>query len=141
MKMTARFLARVSRHPNDNRVHWLAWALLGLLLAALPWLVASGFGNTWLRILNFALLYVMLALGLNIVVGFAGLLDMGYIAFYAVGAYLWALLASPQFGLHWPLWAILISYPLAGWPPPAPTRSRWQQAGYNIQYFKHLQQK
>jgi branched-chain amino acid transport system permease protein len=78
-----------------------------VLLAAMPWLVAAGFGNTWLRILNFALLYVMLALGLNIVVGFAGLLDMGYIAFYAVGAYLWALLASPQFGLHWPMWAIL----------------------------------
>ena len=107
MKMTARFFARLTRHPNDDRVHWLAWALLGLLLAALPWLVAAGFGNTWLRILNFALLYVMLALGLNIVVGFAGLLDMGYIAFYAVGAYLWALLASPQFGLHWPMWAIL----------------------------------
>ena len=49
----------------------------------------------------------MLALGLNIVVGFAGLLDLGYIAFYAVGAYTWALLASPQFGLHLPFWAIL----------------------------------
>ena len=107
MKMTARFLARLTRHPNTNRTHWLVWALLGLLLAAMPWIVTAGFGNTWLRILNFALLYVMLALGLNIVVGFAGLLDMGYIAFYAVGAYLWALLASPQFGLHWPMWAIL----------------------------------
>ena len=107
MKMTARFLARLTRHPNTDRTHWLVWALLGLLLAAMPWIVTAGFGNTWLRILNFALLYVMLALGLNIVVGFAGLLDMGYIAFYAVGAYLWALLASPQFGLHWPMWAIL----------------------------------
>jgi branched-chain amino acid transport system permease protein len=48
-----------------------------------------------------------LALGLNIVVGYAGLLDLGYIAFYAVGAYTWALLASPHFGLHWPFWAIL----------------------------------
>jgi len=44
---------------------------------------------------------------LNIVVGFAGLLDLGYIAFYAVGAYTWALLASPQFGLHLPFWLIL----------------------------------
>ena len=44
----------------------------------------------------------MLALGLNIVVGFAGLLDLGYIAFFAVGAYCYALLASPQFGIHWP---------------------------------------
>src|SRR5690606_19363289 len=51
--------------------------------------------------------YVMLALGLNIVVGFAGLLDLGYIAFYAVGAYAWALLASPHFGLHLPFWVVL----------------------------------
>jgi branched-chain amino acid transport system permease protein len=50
---------------------------------------------------------VLLALGLNIVVGFAGLLDLGYIAFYAVGAYVYALLASPQFGLHLPFWVIL----------------------------------
>ncbi|MBH9710640.1 ABC transporter permease subunit, partial [Burkholderia contaminans] len=64
-------------------------------------------GQSWVRILNFALLYVMLSLGLNIVVGFAGLLDLGYIAFYAVGAYTWALLASPHFGLHLPFWAIL----------------------------------
>ena len=40
--------------------------------------------------------------GLNIVVGFAGLLDLGYVAFFAVGAYLYALLASPHFGIHWP---------------------------------------
>lgn len=106
MKLAARFLSRITQR-HDDRIQWLVWALLGVLLAAMPWLVAAGFGNTWLRILNFALLYVMLALGLNIVVGFAGLLDMGYIAFYAVGAYLWALLASPQFGLHWPMWAIL----------------------------------
>jgi len=51
--------------------------------------------------------YVMLALGLNIVVGFAGLLDLGYIAFYGVGAYTYALLASPHFGLHLPFWVIL----------------------------------
>lgn len=106
MKMAGRFLNRLS-HPNGVYIHWVTWVLLGLLLAAMPWIIGASFGNTWLRILNFALLYVMLALGLNIVVGFAGLLDMGYIAFYAVGAYLWALLASPQFGVHWPMWAIL----------------------------------
>ncbi|MGE5338602.1 MAG: ABC transporter permease subunit, partial [Gemmatimonadota bacterium] len=58
--------------------------------------VAGYFGNAWVRALAFAALYVMLALGLNIVVGFAGLLDLGYIAFYAVGAYMYALLASPH---------------------------------------------
>ena len=61
--------------------------------------VASHFGNSWVRIMDFALLYIMLALGLNIVVGFAGLLDLGYIAFYAVGAYMTGLLASPQFAI------------------------------------------
>lgn len=100
-------------------------AKLGLLLfaAALllaPWLVGSAGGNAWVRTLDFAMLYIMLALGLNIVVGYAGLLDMGFIAFYAVGAYLAALLSSPhllaQFpalaaalpaGMHTPLWLIL----------------------------------
>src|SRR6185437_4092403 len=49
----------------------------------------------------FTLIYALLALGLNIVVGFAGLLDLGYIAFFGCGAYLYAILASPQFDYHW----------------------------------------
>ncbi len=81
-------------------------ALITLALIALPFVAAMG-GQAWVRIVNFAILYIFLALGLNIVVGFAGLLDLGYIAFYAVGAYTWALLASPHFGVHWPVWAIL----------------------------------
>ena len=92
---------------HDRRVLWAGYAAIGIVLAVLPFLVGAGLGNAWLRILNFAMLYIMLALGLNIVVGFAGLLDLGYIAFYAVGAYLYARLASPHFGLHWPVWAIL----------------------------------
>ena len=56
-------------------------------------LVAQQFGDAWVRIIDIALLYVMLALGLNIVVGYAGLLDLGYVAFYAVGAYMFGLLA------------------------------------------------
>src|SRR5690606_25214458 len=85
---------------------WLGIALFGLVLAVLPFVLGT-VGQSWVRTLNFALLYVMLALGLNIVVGFAGLLDLGYIAFYAVGAYVWALLASPHFGLHLPFWVVL----------------------------------
>ena len=81
-------------------------ALISVALIALPFVAAMG-GQAWVRIVNFAILYVFLALGLNIVVGFAGLLDLGYIAFYAVGAYTWALLASPHFGLHLPFWVIL----------------------------------
>jgi branched-chain amino acid transport system permease protein len=94
---------------DARRRPWLVWvgfALIGISLALLPFALAQ-VGVTWVRIANYAILYVMLALGLNIVVGFAGLLDLGYIAFYAVGAYVYALLASPQLGLHLPFWIIL----------------------------------
>jgi branched-chain amino acid transport system permease protein len=80
-------------------------AAIALLL--LPFVTDALFGRGWVRIADFALLYIMLALGLNIVVGYAGLLDLGYIAFFAVGAYNYALLSSPQFGLHWPVWVVL----------------------------------
>jgi branched-chain amino acid transport system permease protein len=78
-----------------------AMATVGAALIVLPW-VAGAFGDAWIRALCFVALYVMLALGLNIVVGFAGLLDLGYIAFYAVGAYTYALLASPHLTEHFP---------------------------------------
>ena len=100
--------------------HKLATFLIaGVALLVLPLLVQQ-FGNAWVRIVDIALLYVLLALGLNIVVGFAGLLDLGYVAFYAVGAYMFALLASSQLtdsfpaiaamfpnGLHTPWWVII----------------------------------
>jgi len=92
---------------------------IGIVLFLLP-IVAGHFGNFWVRVMAMALLYVMLALGLNIVVGFAGLLDLGYVAFYAVGAYTYALLCSPHLtdnfewlqamypeGLHVPIWLII----------------------------------
>jgi branched-chain amino acid transport system permease protein len=52
-------------------------------------------------------IYVLLALGLNVVVGFAGLLDLGYAAFFAIGAYTCASLASSTHGLHLPFWTII----------------------------------
>lgn len=75
----------------------VAVVLAGLLLPAYP-----------LRILDLVLLYAVLGMGLNIVVGYAGLLDLGYVAFYAIGAYTYALLASPQFDLHLPFLLILL---------------------------------
>jgi branched-chain amino acid transport system permease protein len=69
--------------------------LAAVALLVLP-IVCQIAGNFWVRIVDMALLYVLLALGLNIVVGYAGLLDLGYVAFYAVGAYTLGLLASPQ---------------------------------------------
>ncbi len=92
---------------KDRRVAWAAFAAVAILLAVLPMLVDMGLGRSWVRVLNFTLIYIMLALGLNIVVGFAGLLDLGYVAFYAVGAYVYALLSSPHFGLHLPFWFVL----------------------------------
>lgn len=86
---------------------WVRIAAVALFLAILPFFTDAVFGRGWVRIADFALLYIMLALGLNIVVGFAGLLDLGYVAFFAVGAYTYALLASPQLGLHLPFWLIL----------------------------------
>jgi branched-chain amino acid transport system permease protein len=93
------------------------YALLILAFIALPFVVDAipFLGATWVRILGFAMLYVLLALGLNIVIGYAGLLDMGYIGFYALGAYLYALLSSPHLNmvgladgiLNWPLWIII----------------------------------
>ena len=95
------------------------WIIGAVALLVLP-LILQSFGNAWVRIADLALLYVLLALGLNIVVGYAGLLDLGYVAFYAVGAYLFALMASPHLadnfaafaamfpnGLHTSLWLVI----------------------------------
>ena len=90
-----------------------------LALLVLPVLLQQA-GNAWVRIADMALLYVLLALGLNIVVGYAGLLDLGYVAFFALGAYMFGLLASPHLtetfpaiaalfpgGLHAPIWVVI----------------------------------
>ena len=95
------------------------WIIGAVALLVLP-LILQYFGNAWVRIADLALLYVLLALGLNIVVGYAGLLDLGYVAFYAVGAYLFGLMASPHLadnfaafaamfpnGLHTSLWLVI----------------------------------
>src|SRR6187549_681160 len=96
-------LAPFKKHPAAK---WIGLALIAAALIALPFVLAMA-GTAWVRITNLAILFVLLSLGLNIVVGFAGLLDLGYIAFYAVGAYAYAMLASPHFGLHLPWWVIL----------------------------------
>jgi branched-chain amino acid transport system permease protein len=89
----------------------LVFLAAAVALMVLPlWL--QGMGQAWVRILDTSLLYILLALGLNIVVGFAGLLDLGYVAFYAVGAYLFALLASPHLTEHLPAVAALFPHGL-----------------------------
>ncbi len=86
-------LERWERLPVAARV-----LVFALPAAVFP--VLSSQGNVF-RYGLFTLVYALLALGLNIVVGFAGLLDLGYIAFFGCGAYMYAILASPQFGYHW----------------------------------------
>jgi branched-chain amino acid transport system permease protein len=84
---------------------WIGWGCLGLALA-LP--LAFSDNRYVIDTATTVLIYVMLGWGLNVVVGLAGLLDLGYVAFYAVGAYTYALL-STQFG--WGFWQAL---PVAG---------------------------
>ncbi|MES2361660.1 MAG: ABC transporter ATP-binding protein [Pseudomonadota bacterium] len=97
----------------------LTFLIVAAALLVLPLVLQQG-GNAWVRIVDMALLYVLLALGLNIVVGYAGLLDLGYVAFFAVGAYMYALLGSPHLaeafafitttfpdGLHLLIWAVI----------------------------------
>jgi len=86
-------------------------ALLIIAVLVFPF-VAAPFGNAWVRIADVALLYIMLALGLNVVVGFAGLLDLGYVAFFAIGAYLAGLLASPQLAAT--IESLQMDFPTAG---------------------------
>ncbi len=100
-------MTRDGKHSGRSpALVWIGMALIAVALIALPFAL-SQVGTAWVRIANLAILFALLALGLNIVVGFAGLLDLGYIAFFAVGAYCYALLASPHFGLHLPFWVIL----------------------------------
>ena len=80
-----------------------------VLLAVLVPLVTAQTDNDiyFLRVGTVALVFALLALGLNVAVGFAGLLDLGYIAYYGIGAYGYAFLSSDKFGIHWQAWLVL----------------------------------
>jgi branched-chain amino acid transport system permease protein len=106
---------------NSKPAKLVAFLVVAAALVLLPILLQSTGSNSWVRILDIALLYVLLALGLNIVVGYAGLLDLGYIAFFAVGAYIYALFDSPHLvdtfpaikamfpsGTHVSIWIVMV---------------------------------
>ncbi len=84
--------------PFDRRQLTLVLVLAAVALAA-PWFAPNDYV---VGVLARICLYATLALGLNIVVGFAGLLDIGYVAFFGIGSYFYAFLASPHFDLHLP---------------------------------------
>jgi branched-chain amino acid transport system permease protein len=98
-RQLGRIQKELERVPRPG--FYLAFAVAA---AMLPLVTNDGYV---IRVGFDTLLYMLLALGLNIVVGYAGLLDLGYVAFYGFGAYGYAMLASPKFGLHWSTLAIV----------------------------------
>ncbi|HEY8313285.1 MAG TPA: hypothetical protein VIG51_03845 [Candidatus Baltobacteraceae bacterium] len=94
----------VTERLRDVRTKRIVYLVLAALLLLAPLLDRN---DSNYNVLADAGVFVLLALGLNVVVGFAGLLDLGYAAFFAIGAYTYGMLASPQFGLHLPFWALL----------------------------------
>ena len=89
-------------------VPWWAWLILFVaVVAPLPVVFESGYVR---RVAFDTVIFMLLALGLNIVVGWGGLLDLGYVAFYGVGAYTYAFLSADRYDLHLP---IFVSIPAA----------------------------
>jgi branched-chain amino acid transport system permease protein len=80
--------------------------VLGLYIAAFPF-IDSFTGLRWTAQIIFALIFVILGMGLNIVVGYAGLLDLGYAAFFAIGAYTTGILSSPQHNIFLNFWLVI----------------------------------
>jgi branched-chain amino acid transport system permease protein len=106
----------LSKLPGEGRQRLFVLILL-ILAIGYPFFYSSGFVSSggvatgWMPTINNLIVmayYAVLALGLNIVVGFAGLLDLGYVAFYVFGAYSTAFLASPIFDLHVSWWLVVI---------------------------------
>lgn len=114
-----RTLVRPEEKPAFNFLKWLG---IGLFAVGLFWPIIN-FENRYLADLGILVMtYIMLGWGLNIVVGLAGLLDLGYVAFYAVGAYTYALLAT-EFGFSFWLclpvagvlacfWGVILGFPV-----------------------------
>lgn len=86
---------------KQKYVRWGTLAGLGIVMIFLPNILGLWFSE----ILDNVGLFILMGLGLNIVVGFAGLLDLGYVAFYAIGAYTIGVLTSPELGFfNWTFW-------------------------------------
>ena len=90
---------------NPNRL--MLYGIIAAILVLAPHVMPD---NYWLRIYTMTGLWIMLALGLNVVAGFAGLLDLAYVAFFGIGGYSFALLSSSQLDIHLPF---LLVVPLA----------------------------
>ncbi|MBW4622529.1 MAG: hypothetical protein KME17_24625 [Cyanosarcina radialis HA8281-LM2] len=91
---------------QGNSRRWAVLITLAFILISFPFVDRLAQTN-WLSHIIEIQIFVMLALGLNIVVGFAGLLDLGYAAFFAIGAYTTGLLSSPQLNIEWNFWLVI----------------------------------
>jgi branched-chain amino acid transport system permease protein len=91
--------------PEQRRTFFKV-ALIAVALVIYPFLDQS-LGTGTLYAVSDAMIYVLLALGLNIVIGYAGLLDLGYAAFFAIGAYTMGLFNSPLMGFEWGFWKVI----------------------------------
>ncbi|MDH3261819.1 MAG: leucine/isoleucine/valine transporter permease subunit [Acidimicrobiia bacterium] len=99
---------RLDALPAQRRRSYIS--ILLLVAAAIVYMIPRVVGPFLSEVLDLAGLYLLMALGLNIVIGYAGLLDLGYVAFFAVGAYTTAILTSPnspRFTPEMTLWASL----------------------------------
>ncbi len=95
-----------------RRVPWWAWLTLFVAAGSLMPVVES---SGYVRLIGFdTVIYMVLALGLNLVVGWGGLLDLGYIAFFGVGSYVYAIFDSAKFGYHVPSILIIPAATIVG---------------------------
>jgi branched-chain amino acid transport system permease protein len=90
-------------NPRQRQATWVTLVFILLLFPFVDVIARTGWIATVIQIQIFA----MLALGLNIPVGYAGLLDLGYAAFFAIGAYTTGMLSSPHLGIEWNFWIVI----------------------------------
>ncbi|HMU91655.1 MAG TPA: hypothetical protein PKE35_00195 [Anaerolineales bacterium] len=90
----------------EKQEQYAKMILLALLVIVFPF-VDKATALRWTAQIIFALIFVILGLGLNIVVGYAGLLDLGYAAFFAIGAYTTGILSSPVHNIQWNFWLVI----------------------------------
>src|SRR5216684_7260317 len=103
-----------SNMRNPNAIAYFLMAVGALFYPAIVQFALGGNGDYLVGLAADSGIYMLMAIGLNVVVGFAGLLDLGYAAFFAIGSYTYALVASNHLGvtpighsLHIPFWIAL----------------------------------
>ncbi|MFL7813922.1 MAG: branched-chain amino acid ABC transporter permease [Anaerolineales bacterium] len=100
--MDASLVTRFRDHPQSK---WIGYGVLMVIVLLMP----QALGKYWNYAMGTVGIYVLMGLGLNIVVGLAGLLDLGYVAFFAIGAYTMGLLTSPApITIQWNFWPVLV---------------------------------